>query len=1532
MKQFISFIRLNAIFILVASALTLSLKAEEIKYHDSWGPQGFQLTQQKASSVEISYSVNSFFMEEGDINGETMDLVKLPGVFLSNNEGAPDLPGHGRFLAIPEGANAIVTIKSARKESFQNVNLAPAARIPWETETGPLDYNKNMEIYSKNAFYPENPVNLSEITEIRGVDAVMLGITPFQYNPVTKELIVYRDLKVEVTFEGGTGQYGDNRLRSRWWDPLLADMFLNYESLPKIDYSKSFQGNTKDIGCEYLIITPTNPEFLQWADSIKQFRTMQGIQTDIMTVEEAGGNNVNTLESFFNNAYNSWDIVPAAVLILGDYGTNSANSITSPIWDNYCVSDNIYADVTNNDMPDIVFARMTAQNAAQLEVMVTKFLNNERTPPTDPNFYNHPISALGFQTERWFQICSEAVAGFWENAQGKETVRVNKTYIGNPTSDPWSTATNTSTVVNYFGPNGLGYIPSTPGQVNCTWNGSAQDVVNAINNGAFMLQHRDHGFEQGWGEPAFTNSNIPSLHNTDLVFVWSVNCLTGKYNYNSEVFAEKFHRYTYNGQNSGCLGINAASEVSYSFVNDTYVWGAYDNMWPNFMPDYGTTPESRDVLPAFGSAAGKYYLQASNWPYNTSNKEVTYNLFHHHGDAFMTVYSEVPQNLTVTHNPILYAGVTSFDVTVNEGAFIALTVNGEIIGTATSTGGPVSIDIPAQQPPDNMIVTITKQNYYRYSTAVEVIPPTGPYVVQESVELNDDSGNGNGVMETSENIMASLTVENVGVEDATNVSVTLETTDPYVTITDNTENYGTVAAGSTATMTDGFAWDVANNIPDMHMVIFDVVATDGTDTWTTSFGVEGHGPELVVGDLIIDDSDGNNNGRLDPGETADLIIETYNDGSYHALSPLGSLSISNSYVTITSSSYNFNIIPFGQMEEAVFTISVSDQAPIGTPISINYGVVSGGYSVQEVFGATIGLILEDWETGDMSQYDWTTGGSSNWNVVSTGAYEGTYCAKSGTIGNNASTWIELEYEVSSANVISFMYKVSSENTYDFLRFYIDNNEQDAWSGEVGWSEASYDVGPGVHTFKWEYDKDYSVSSGSDCGWIDYIILPPPPTTTAFAGQDDITCGATDYQCNGGATLYNLLNWTTSGSGSFDDASILSPVYTPSAQDVEDGSVVLSITAYATGYQVTDDMTLTLDAEPVAFAGEDSEACSNAEFELSEATAENASEIMWSTTGDGTFADDQVLNTTYMPGSDDITNGSVTLTLTAMSAGACDNHADQILLTIVEGPTAYAGSVTTICSDGSTILADANATNYGELMWSTSGDGTFDDYTLMNPAYTPGSNDIANGSAELTLTALGMGNCNEETASVNVQINLAATAFAGDDSAIASDETYTIDDASAADYNTLMWSTDGDGTFDDNSAINPVYTPGSNDITEQEVTLTLTAYGNDPCGETSDDMVLAINPTGIGDQASGTKLGIYPNPNSGQFTISLEGINEDEISLRIYNAIGGEVFTKENIQVSGSLREVIDLDTEQGVYYIRVEGDQLLINQKMIIKK
>jgi PKD repeat protein len=703
--------------------MSLVVSGEQLNYTDSWSDHGFTLVQSDQSGVRVIHSVNSFQWGQAIINDEAMTVIAMPGVMLPNDEGAPDLPGQGRYIAIPSGATARLNVIRMQTETFSDVSLAPAPRIPFEDDDSPLHYEKNMAIYGKDAFYPSEPVKLSQSARLRGVDVVMLGITPFQYNPVSRELVVIRDIEVEIIFEGGSSQFGEQRYRSRWWDPILADALLNFSSLPPVDYNNIHLGNhDSGDGCEYLIITPDGSDFVMWADSIATFRNKQGILTEVVTLTEVGGNTVSDIETFVDNAYNNWTVPPSAVLLLGDFGSSMSNNVIAPIYNNYCASDNIYADVDGDHLPEMAFARITANDAGQLETMVTKFLNHETNPPTNPDFYDNPITAVGWQTTRWFQICGETVGGYWKNELAKNPVRINDIYSGTP-GTVWSTATNTSTVVDYFGPDGLGYIPASPSTLGGWTGGSATIINNTINNGSFIMLHRDHGSETGWGEPSYGNSSINGLQNTDLIFVMSVNCLTGKYNWSNECFTEKFHRYTYNGANSGALGLTAASEVSYSFVNDTYVWGSIDNMWPDFMPDYGTQFPHDFVMPAFGNAAGKIFLQQSSWPYNTSNKQVTYHLFHHHGDAFLTLYDEVPMNLTVNHMGHIIYGSAAFEMTADDGSFICLYYDGEIQATATGTGSLQSIPIPALPLGAMVSLTVTKQNYYRHEEQLQVVDP-----------------------------------------------------------------------------------------------------------------------------------------------------------------------------------------------------------------------------------------------------------------------------------------------------------------------------------------------------------------------------------------------------------------------------------------------------------------------------------------------------------------------------------------------------------------------------------------------------------------------------------------------------------------------------------------------------------------------------------------------------------------------------------------------------------------------------------------
>jgi hypothetical protein len=891
-----------------------------------------------------------------------LKAVKLPEIFLSGDPGKPDLAGTGRYIAVPQGSQVTYKIISFRSEVIKDIDIAPAPNVPLDNDPTPLKYVKNPSIYNKNQLYPASPIIVSSVSKIRGVDAVVVGITPFQYNPITRELTIYRDLKVDINFTGGNGHFGNDLFRNRWWEPILSDFILNYASLPVIDFDHRY--NFADAnGYEYVIITPNSPSYTAWADTVKRFRIQQGIKTGVFKLLDIGGNDVTTIKNWVANIYNNWTIKPAAIMLLGDYGTDANINVISKLeihpdgYPNFA-NDNWYADVNNDTMPDIVFSRITANDASELQVMVTKFLNYEKAPPTNPNFYLHPITALGWQTERWFQICSEVMGGFWSKVLNKQPVRINKIYSGTP-GNQWSTNPNTPLVVNYFGTVGKGYIPMTPDSLGGWDGGNATMVNNAINSGAFILQHRDHGMYTGWGEPAYTTSNISGLTNTDLTFVFTINCETGAFQYNPDSFGEVFHRYTYNGQNSGALGFVGPTETSYSFVNDTYAWGMYNNLWPNFMPDFTPNPLPRGLKPAFGMAAGKYFLKQSSWPNIPEYKDVTYRLFHMHGDAFLNLYSEVPMNLTVSHNPIVLSGVTSFNVTANAGSFIAISLDTTLLGTATGTGSPVAVSLPGTQISGQTLkVTITKQNYYRYSSPINVIPPSGPYCIKDSIAINDASplGNGNGVMDYGEINKLALRLKNVGSAVATGVNVKVTTTNSYITMIDSLESYGNINAGATLLKADAFAYTVANNIPEGTTVNFIVTATSGSENWVSYFDLTSHAPVMKLGGIQIIDSTGNNNGRIDPGETVNMKITFKNIGSSTANNVIGRLFENSPYLTVNGDSLNYGTINYGDSVRKSFNITALSNTPLGTPVKFTVNMIPAlRQAAIDTFNVVVGL-------------------------------------------------------------------------------------------------------------------------------------------------------------------------------------------------------------------------------------------------------------------------------------------------------------------------------------------------------------------------------------------------------------------------------------------------------------------------------------------------------------------------------------------------------------------------------------------------
>lgn len=133
--------------------------------------------------------------------------------------------------------------------------------------------------------------------------------------------------------------------------------------------------------------------------------------------------------------------------------------------------------------------------------------------------------------------------------------------------------------------------------------------------------------------------------------------------------------------------------------------------------------------------------------------------------------------------------------------------------------------------------------------------------------------------------------------------------------------------------------------------------------------------------------------------------------------------------------------------------------------------------------------IEDFETGNFSNFNWYFGGNADWTIDPDVSFEGLFAAKSGNISSNQTSSLILDLDVTIPGEISFQVKVSSEENYDFLEFYLDDELIQRWSGELDWQEFHYPVTAGLHQFKWSYEKDNSTIGGEDCAWLDLIAFP-----------------------------------------------------------------------------------------------------------------------------------------------------------------------------------------------------------------------------------------------------------------------------------------------------------------------------------------------------------------------------------------------------------------------------------------------------------
>jgi len=981
------------------------------------------------NSTGIEQLVGSFDRYPVEINEDTyyhLSIGNEPSVL---EEGYPALPYVTSSIIIPDNALTDVRVISSDYTEYL-MDIAPS-KGPLTRDQLPSEIPYSFaEVYRQDDFYPGNLAELGEPYILRDFRGQAVRINPFQYNPVTGVLRVHHSITLEVNSIGVDDRNVKQRTRdgyAREFESVYQNRFLNFHTTR---YTPIDERGRLIVIVYDAFVDATMP-YVEW-------KRQKGIPTEVYPVTEIG-NNSTAIMNFIQAEYDLDDglmfvqlVGDAAQVATFTYGGRG--------------SDPSYTLLEGNDpYPDMFIGRFSAESVAQVETQVERTVHYERDITTNDTWLS---SAIGVASNEGAGIGH----GGLSDIQHLNLIRDNLldyTYVH----------------VDQI------YAPSA----------TAAQVTTALNEGRGFGNYTGHGNNTSWGTTGFSNTHVNALTNDYMLpFYVSVACLNGNFT-GTTCFAEAWLRATNNvtGAPTGALvfyastrsqlwqpPMSAQQEITQLLVNDqkNTIGGLFFNGSCQMIDDYPSTSEGPDE----------------------------FRYWHIFGDASLQVRSDIPQEISANHLNETFIGLDYFEVqTDTPDLLVSITHEGEILASDyTGADGNITLtfDEPPLEPMD-LTLTITGYNKVTYDTTITVIPSEGPYVVIQEVNIE---GSDDNTADYGDDVSLNVRLGNVGIETAYMVEATLMTEDPYITIEDNHEDFGHISPEGNVLKLNAFSLSIADNIPDQHRAYFTLEIIDNNDnTWTGSFNFLINAPIYESGTYTLDDSEfGDDNGYLDPGETVEITIPVSNLGN--ALSPETTvILVSGGPDIIITGDYIMEIDPI-EPDDTIplsFTLVASPEIEIGSVYNLGLLITGGEYEYQTTYILNVGPVIEDFETGDFTAHDWTFSGTQPWMIVSNEVYEGSYAARSGTITHSQSSSMNLTIDVAVDGEISFYRKVSSENNYDFFKFYINGSMVGQWSGEVPWSQVSYPVQAGTNTFTWTYEKDFIVSAGSDCAWVDFIEFP-----------------------------------------------------------------------------------------------------------------------------------------------------------------------------------------------------------------------------------------------------------------------------------------------------------------------------------------------------------------------------------------------------------------------------------------------------------
>lgn len=1033
-----------------------------------------------AQTVEMTYHFDNPKVTE--LRG--YQQIGFEGCMQTALAGNPSLPYHVVSLMLPQGteAESIEVELSDFQEIEGAINLFPYQPSRTMNDVEKRDLVINEAVYASKSVYPAENHGIVTTQYKNGYGFAFSSFTPVQYIPSEGKVMYAKTANVRVNVKASK----DDHSNMLWGTQEIKNSVKRLAQNPEM--VENYQTKGRDLTA-YDVLIITGAGYVEGYSEYCEYYNSIGMRNRIVTTDEiytsmTGIDNQDKIRNYIIQEYQNNGIL--MVVLGGDVeivpyrgfycyvtsggGNQESNDIPADLyysgldgnWNDD--GDNRYGEPGEDDLlPEIGISRMSFQNSEDLANMIHKTLSYQQTPVlgefqkvilAGEHLYDDPVSNGSDYLE--------LLIGYHED-NGYSTLGYPEDYD----------------FTKLYEEEG-------------NWSGSL--LKSAINAGTSYVHHDGHantGYVAGWY--GISNDDFAGANGVDHNYTFfhtqgcdcgafDENCILEKMvkiqNFAVAVIGNSRYGWFNEGQTEG-PGAHLEREMTDAQWADRLGWLSMAHA------------NGKSMTAPWVTAPGQWEEGALRWNFYDMNVL---------GDGVVNVWLDEPMTALVNTPSQVVVGTQSFTATVSDangngllGFRCLVYMDGEVIAMGvTDENGVADITIDGGlQNVGTMIMKVSGISSYPQDVEMLAVPSDTPYVVYESYALN-----GGTQIEFDGEYSFNMTMTNVGSVNANNVTAIISCDSEYVTFNETTATLGNVAGNQSVTLENAFAFTVSDDVPNNALVRFNIVCTDGTDTWESHFNDRIYAPAFELVSAVLETSTG---GALNPGDSGTVRFTLRNNGGAAVPSAVFKIFNSHDVITIPATEWNYGIIEAGEEFTADMAFTLGASAEIGTMYQLFYAAYYDNYMLNDAYFISVGQSMDGFETGDFSAFDWhSVSQIYAWEVVTQNPYEGMYCAKSSAISDYETSTLYITVEVGTDSEVSFYYKVSSESNYDKLHFSIDGVEKNNWSGEVAWAQATYPLNPGTHELRWEYTKDVSMSSGSDCAWIDNVVLPASTVITNVA--------------------------------------------------------------------------------------------------------------------------------------------------------------------------------------------------------------------------------------------------------------------------------------------------------------------------------------------------------------------------------------------------------------------------------------------------